>query len=234
MPVSPRLAILIDAENMSAAYWHQIFDAATRLGTPVLVRAYACQGPPPGWLAIEDVEMVDGRPAGGPNAADFLLAMDAAAIAERDIVDVFIIVTGDDGFSTIAHGLKARGSTVYAFLPLALIGVPRRLASAADLAILLPPPPTFCAAAPRPMSQRASMIAEALLRCQRDRDGWADISKMGALLKGQGLSGKLTTIVRKLREFELDETGPVIKVRLRPITEAESYPDTEDATEAES
>ena len=67
--------------NVSPACWPEIWTVAGRFGPPVLVRAYVCHRPPPGWVAASGVEIVDGRPADGPNAADFLMAMDAAALA---------------------------------------------------------------------------------------------------------------------------------------------------------
>lgn len=77
----PNLAILIDAENVSAAYWPAVLARAGRFGTATIVRAYVCHAPTHGWVTAAGVEIVDGRPADSPNAADFLLAMDAAVMA---------------------------------------------------------------------------------------------------------------------------------------------------------
>jgi hypothetical protein len=82
----------------------------------------------------------NGRPADGPNAADFLLAMDAAVMAAEGRVDGFVLMTADDGFAAVAHGLKMRGVSVYTLIPFNGGPVPRRLAAMADLAILVPIP----------------------------------------------------------------------------------------------
>lgn len=220
-----RLAILVDAENVSAACWPAAVAIAGRFGTATIVRAYVCHAPTPGWVAAAGVEIVDGRPANGPNAADFLLAMDAAVMAAERQVDGFVLVTGDDGFAAVALDLKRRGAAVYALVPLNGSMVPRRLATAADLTVLLPSPPTPAPTLAFPKTAPPSRFGDtwtgdilaALARCPVDEDGWTTLSDLGQALKDTGVKkpkGKLFELVRGLDDVEIH--GTKAKTRVRP------------------
>jgi len=231
VPPSRRLAILIDAENVSAACWPAATVIVGQFGAPVIVRAYVCHPPAPGWAGAAGVEMIDGRPASGPNAADFVLAMDAAVLAAAGHADIFVLITGDDGFAAVAYDLRRRGVLVYALLPLKDGMVPRRLAAAADLAILLPEPapvagtgaalsagppggpptpPTLPGASAAPALSTAdaleARILEVLAACPPDLlGGWISLSTLGIELKRAGISrpkGRLSDLMSKLDSVE--------------------------------
>jgi hypothetical protein len=217
------LAILIDGENVSSAYWPAALAIAGRFGTATIVRAYVCHPPSPGWVAAKGVEIVDGRPADSSNAADFLMAMDAAVMAAERQVDGFVLLTSDDGFAAVAQGLKRRGATVYALIPLNGGTIPRRLAAAADLSVLVP-----AAVIPVVQEKAASFLLIedrwvnefhiALARCPADNDGWAALSELGAELKSAGVKmpkGKLSDLVRRIDGVEVRGTNAKTWLRLR-------------------
>jgi hypothetical protein len=212
----PRLAILIDAENVAASCWPAASAIAARFGTAAVARAYFCHDPSPGWIGATGVEIVDGRPADGPNAADFLLAMDAAVMAAEGRVDGFVLITADDGFAAVAHGLKMRGASVYALIPFNGGPVARRLAAMADLAILVPmPPPTRVVRDP-PSNDWQRHFHLALARCKADDEGWVALSDLGSELRAAGVTlpgGKLSGLARKASSVECQGSGTAIRVR---------------------
>jgi hypothetical protein len=222
---TPSLAILIDGENVSSTCWPAALAIAGRFGMPTVVRAYVCHPPSPGWVAAKGVEIVDGRPADGPNAADFLLAMDAAVMAAERRVDGFVLLTGDDGFAAVAQDLKRRGAAVYALIPLNGEAIPRRLAAAAELSVLVPLPtaamsvPHKEAASFMSMEDRwANDLRIALARCPVDNDGWAALSELGAALKSAGAKmpkGKLSDLVRRVDGVEVRGASAKAWLRLR-------------------
>ena len=206
-----RLAILIDAENIAASSWPAARVVIERFGVPELIRAYFCHEPLPAWAVLPEVDIIDGRPAGGPNAADFLMAMDAVSIAAEGWAN---------GFSVVARELKRCGAAVYALLPLHGNTVAGRLAEAADIAIVLPV--SSSATAPAfPPSDLVTLILEVLMECPTDEHGWTDLSSLGSALRermGTRLRGKLCDTLSGLPHlFEFRKRGSHrIEVRARP------------------
>lgn len=220
----PRIALLIDAENVSAEYWPAAKGIAGRFGTVTVTRAYVCHQPPPKWAAIPDIEIIDGRPADGPNAADFLLAMDAAVMAAQRQVDGFVLMTADDGFAAVAQDLKRRGATVQVLIPLGRPTVPRRLAAVADLAILVPsaaqPSPPKPSVKPHGASDALTdAILAILATCPAEAGGWVGMSVLGTELKRAKVkrsSRPLYTVLSGIPEVELDREKTVnARARLR-------------------
>jgi hypothetical protein len=226
----PPLAILIDGENVSAACWPRALAIAKRFGVPAIVRAYFCHPPTPGWSAA-GIEIVDGRPADGPNAADFLMAMDAAVMAAERQVTAFALLTGDDGFAAVAQGLQRRGAFVVALIPFNGCGIPKRLARTADLSVLVPLP---VAAVPAPRIEAAAappnggahadnwtdLVRAALTHCAGDDDGWTDLSALGSILKKSTVKapkGKLSVIIREVSGVEIRGAGTKIQVRPQAV-----------------
>ena len=236
VPHAFRLAVLIDAENAPAAAWPAVAATVQRLGVAALVRAYSCRAVP-GWSSFSAIEWIDGRPADGANAADFLLAMDAAVLAAERRVDGFVLVTGDDGFSAVALDLKRRGATVFALIPLNGAGspVPRRLAAAAYLAVLVPcsgEPAAFADPKPAPAGRlgRAGdgwggAVMAALSDCASGQDGWTELSVLGQALKPYGLKRPRKTLYDSLGEVrgvELRGKRSSASVRRLPDLEVEA------------
>jgi hypothetical protein len=235
-PTTPSLAILIDGENVSSACWPAALAIASRFGLPTVVRAYVCH-PSPGWAGAKGVEIVDGRPADGPNAADFLMAMDAAVMAAGRQVDGFVLLTSDDGFAAVAQDLMRRGATVYALIPLNGGSIPRRLAAVADLSVLVPLPPAAIAGAhDEPASllliedRWVNALQTALARCAVDDDGWATLSDLGVELKRAGVKmpkGKLSDLVRRIDAVETRGSGR-LRFRIARSAPPAALPTTSD------
>jgi uncharacterized LabA/DUF88 family protein len=112
-----RLAVLIDAENVSAELWPEIRRRIDLLGKQTVTRAYTC-GKPGKWKSIAGIEVVDGgNDVAGKDAADFLLAFDAGKLSADDGLDLFVIVSGDDGLAPLIRALKSANKVASIIVP---------------------------------------------------------------------------------------------------------------------
>jgi len=234
------LAILIDAEDVSATCWPAVLRHAPLFGTVHLARTYACQGRAAAWSGIDGVESDAGSGGpDGPNAADFRLAMDAAVMVATGEVDTVIMVTGDDGFAAIAHDLKRRGARVYAFIPADRPGMPRRLASAVDVAVLVPgareispekkkKTSAHTAAGTTAADTEAAILAILRQHALTQPDGWLSIDLLGTELKAAGCARPkpgLAKFVRTLSSVETNgKKGTKFAVRLGAAGAVEGDP----------
>jgi len=115
----PRLALLIDAENVQLQLVEEIFAKASEFGTPVIRRAYACytssqvhswRSSPYARIGVTPIHVPSVTK--GKNAADISLAIDAMEIAMSGKADVVCIVTSDGDFSMLGHKLREHGVSV--------------------------------------------------------------------------------------------------------------------------
>lgn len=120
---APRLALLIDAENISALCAPQLMELVCELGNPTVRRAYADWTNPHvvAWRQVLEAQVV--RPIqqfhyrNGKNASDSALIMDAMELLhERQRrVDGFCIVSSDSDCTGLATRIREAGLPVYGF-----------------------------------------------------------------------------------------------------------------------
>ena len=113
----PRVALLVDAENISAEHWPRIQKAAGAFGVP---RVLTCVGDfavnrLPGW--IEVCRRWGGRAtmvlASGDrhNGSDIALTIEAMDLIHAGAADVIVIVSNDGDFAPLALKITATGRT---------------------------------------------------------------------------------------------------------------------------
>lgn len=107
----PRVALLIDGDNISAVHSQSILDAAHQHGDVVFSRVYVNQGCGSGnWVSKGLIDVfVTGM---GGNSSDFRMSFDAVEMEIRDHHDVFMIVSNDSDLLHVIRWLKERGRTV--------------------------------------------------------------------------------------------------------------------------
>ena len=115
-----RLAVLIDADNISAALAGEIFKKAYVIGTPIARRAYGmvnCFSSDGGWAKAQREYGVIARPqvsnVSGKNVADIALVIDAMEFLYRKPCDGICIVSSDSDFSALAAKISENGKAVY-------------------------------------------------------------------------------------------------------------------------
>ena len=116
----PRLAVLIDGDSIPVRAAAEAFPAAVRLGRVTLCHVYGNLTPMARALWRNAAAEVPGLPAPrlvhrtGPNAADFKLSIDAAALAPADFEGVCLMSCDGDMVHAVQH-LRERGLTVHVF-----------------------------------------------------------------------------------------------------------------------
>jgi uncharacterized protein (TIGR00288 family) len=114
-----RLAILIDADNVSSSNIRAMMEEIARYGNPTIKRIYGDWTQPAlsGWksqllnYAITPVQQFGYTT--GKNATDSAMIIDAMDILYSDRVDAFCLVSSDSDFTRLATRLREAGKTVY-------------------------------------------------------------------------------------------------------------------------
>lgn len=119
----PRLAVLIDAENISATHAAHLLELVSEKGNPTIRRAYAdwTNQHLASWRKVLEKLVI--RPvqqfhySKGKNATDSALIMDAMELLhERERrVDGFCIVSSDSDYTGLASRIREAGLTIYGF-----------------------------------------------------------------------------------------------------------------------
>jgi hypothetical protein len=223
---SDRLAVLIDAENVSVDLWPRIYRLLELLGKPAVIRAYTCAKPGK-WGSISGIEVIDGgKDVTGPNAADFVLAFDAGRLSVSNETDRFVIVSGDDGFAPLIKALQLSGKATSIVVPTCGSIGDRKSVRVADVTMLVPQTriDTPCGGAAKSSNgagdngkirlsdDERTVIRNTVEYLGRSSDGWATITQIGNELLGKKamkLPGKLSTLLASLDflEFRYPKTA---------------------------
>lgn len=115
----PRLAVLIDADNVPYSNIKEMLEEISKYGTPTFKRIYADWTKPTvsGWKgvllesAITPVQQYSYTT--GKNATDSAMIIDAMDILYSGRVDGFCIVSSDSDFTRLAIRLREAGMKVY-------------------------------------------------------------------------------------------------------------------------
>lgn len=118
---TPRIALLIDADNAPASKIDLVFSRLSYLGTIRVRRAYGNwkKDHLQGWAkilhkhAIVPIQQFDY--VTGKNATDIALAIDAMDLLQTMRPEIFGIVAGDSDYTPLVVRLIASGSQVYGF-----------------------------------------------------------------------------------------------------------------------
>jgi hypothetical protein len=135
-----RLAVLIDADNVSSSHAAALLAELARYGAPTVKRAYGDWTTPQlgGWKtelarhAIQPIQQFANTV--GKNSTDSALIIDAMDLLYSGNVDAFAIVSSDSDFTRLATRLRESGKTVYG---LGRRRTPAALQSAVDKFIFL-------------------------------------------------------------------------------------------------
>ncbi|MCA0872627.1 NYN domain-containing protein [Seohaeicola saemankumensis] len=117
---SPLLAVLIDADNISAKYAEAIFEEIASFGEASIRRIYGdfSGGGPQGWnktllasLAIVPHQQFANTT--GKNASDIALVIDAMDILHSGRFDGFVLISSDSDFTRLASRIREQGVDVF-------------------------------------------------------------------------------------------------------------------------
>lgn len=190
-----RLAVLIDAENISARYAPQLFKEIAGIGSATARRIYGDWSRPDlaGWRPMVDRHALSPvqqfQSTAGKNGADGALIIDAMDLLHSDRFDGFCIVSSDGDFAKLARRIRESGLLVFGF---GECKAPGSFVNSCDRFFKLspedrepacnpappPPPPS-----PPPPEKKVGPVLVELARnaCQATagEDGWASLSAFG-------------------------------------------------------
>lgn len=187
---SLRIAVLIDADNVSPAYAALILEELTDHGTPTIKRAYGdwTTNQLAGWKkalndqAIQPVQQFANTV--GKNSTDSALIIDAMDLLWLGNVDAFALVSSDSDFTRLATRLRESGKRV---LGIGAKKTPASLRNAVDQFIYLEtlsaqeeqaPPEPAQPEESAPTINLQSALTRAINTTSGD-DGWASLSRVG-------------------------------------------------------
>jgi hypothetical protein len=116
----PRLAVLIDAENIEVEHCTAVVTAAQAVGDLNVIRLYGdfTEQRLSGWLEMArargyqiSLQLNGGK---GKNSTDISLTIDAMDILNGGCIDAFVLVSDDRDFVPLARRLRSAGKRVYA------------------------------------------------------------------------------------------------------------------------
>ena len=226
--LAPKLAVLIDSDNVSYTYVKPMLEEIARYGTPTIKRIYGdwTQPESASWKnvllenAITPIQQY--RYTTGKNSTDSTLIIDAMDILYTERVSGFCIVSSDSDFTRLATRLREAGMMV--------IGIgeektPSPFIAACDrfifLEIIAPKSePEEEKRKPEPQQQRRRKVPKEIRQLVRssvndvaDEDGWAFLGDVGNMIlrkypafdsRAWGYS-KLTNFIKALGMFEVDK-----------------------------
>ncbi|MBY6136592.1 NYN domain-containing protein [Nocardioides marinus] len=116
----PLLAVLIDADNISAKYAEAMFEEIASFGEASIRRIYGdfAGGSPQGWnkeklAALAIVPHQQFANTTGKNASDIALVIDAMDILHSGRFDGFVLISSDSDFTRLASRIREQGLDVY-------------------------------------------------------------------------------------------------------------------------
>ena len=114
----PLLAVLIDADNLSAKLAKAVLEEAATIGEPALRRVYGDWSNPAlkSWVdRMRELGLVAHQASAntrGKNASDIQLVIDAMDILHSGRFDGFVLVSSDGDFTALANRLRENGKLV--------------------------------------------------------------------------------------------------------------------------
>jgi NYN domain len=218
----PRVALLVDGENLTQDLAGKIIQAALAEGEVVIRRVYGDAGRLPKWNAAPGFKMM--HSGSGKNATDLLLTVEAMALMLGRQADVLCIAASDGDYTHLATYLREAGFRV--------VGLGESKASerlrksftrfrelaVSDVAKVASPTP------PKPDSAAKSVLDKviALIRDEGGNDGFTIVKLSGRMHALH--QTKISTLPEKTwrnfltsheQIFECEPKGQDSKVRLR-------------------
>lgn len=218
--LTPRLAILIDADNAQPSIAPELMAEIAKYGVATVKRAYGDWTTPnlSGWkkslldLAIQPVQQFSYTT--GKNATDSALIIDAMDLLHADVLDGFCLVSSDSDFTRLATRIRESGLTVYGF---GERKTPKSFVSGCDKFIYTENlrTPGAALASPAAAAEPLRPLLEAAIAEATRDDKWAALSGVGHYIsKADPAFDPRTYGVKKLSEL----------VRSQPYVEIKEVP----------
>lgn len=241
-PRSPRLAVLIDADNASAKIADGLFEEIAKIGEASVRRIYGdfSNARSKAWAEVLSKHAIIPQQqfayTTGKNASDITLVIDAMDLLHSGRFDGFCLVSSDSDFTRLASRIREQGIDVYGFgeqkTPESFRQACRRFVYTENL---LPAPPADQPDAPKtkalqPPANAATIIKRVIAQMESE-DGWVRLGAVGTQLANLAPdfdprtfgSRKLSDLVRETGAFEIDHPeGGALRIRVKPAAKTPS------------
>ena len=216
-----KIAVLIDADNVSDKYLKVIFDEVNNHGTATYKRIYGDWTKPQlaQWknvllnYSISPIQQYSYTI--GKNATDAALIIDAMDILYSGQVDGFCIVSSDSDFTRLASRLREAGKYVLGMgekkTPVPFISACEKFKYLEVLLQAVEPTPVKNGQTGKLNTQSLIDTLKIIINENSDDDGWAFLGEVGSILskrnpdfdtRNYGFQ-KLTPLVSSLKQFEI-------------------------------
>ena len=233
-PRSPRLAVLIDADNTSAKIADGLFEEIAKIGEASVRRIYGdfSHTRSKGWADTLAKHAIIPQQqfayTTGKNASDITLVIDAMDLLLSGRFDGFCLVSSDSDFTRLAARIREQGVDVFGFgeqkTPESFRQACRRFIYTENL---LPSAnannETLAAKSLQPASAATPIIMKVIAQMESE-DGWVPLGLVGKQLANMASDfdprtfgfRKLSDLVRKTNSFEIDHPeGGTLRIRTK-------------------
>ncbi|MBA4098051.1 MAG: Maebl [Rhodospirillum sp.] len=240
-PRSPRLAVLIDADNTSAKIADRLFEEIAQLGEASVRRIYGdfTRAGLRGWTDILAKHAIIAHQqfayVTGKNASDIALVIDAMDLMHSGRFEGFCLISSDSDFTRLAARIREQGLDVFGFgerkTPESFRQACRRFIYTENLLIGAHAQAQTQTGAPvkaQTPSDAVPLLRTAIAQMDSE-DGWVSLGALGTRLanlapdfdpRSYGVA-KLSDLVRKSGALEIDQSeGRRLRVKLKPETAA--------------
>ncbi|MBD8065174.1 NYN domain-containing protein [Devosia sp. PTR5] len=233
---SPRLAVLIDADNASARIADGLFEEIAKIGEASVRRIYGdfSSSRSKAWADVLSKHAIIPQQqfayTTGKNASDITLVIDAMDLLHSGRFDGFCLVSSDSDFTRLAARIREQGIDVFGFgeqkTPESFRQACRRFVYTENL---LPEAPanvedSSAKAAPLQLPTDAVPILMRVIEQMDTEDGWVPLGAVGNQLANLAPDfdprtfgfRKLSDLVRQTEAFELDHPeGRALRIRAK-------------------
>ena len=217
---APRVALLVDGENLSSLHADTLILKSATDGTLIVKRVYGNVARLNGWCAAPGFKAV--HSGTGKNATDLLLTVEAMSLLLLAQADTLVLASSDGDFTHLAQHLTESGKTV---IRIGVATAPDRFRkSCTRFHTLAVPPPVPPAPAAPPASPLDPLVAHARDVLARQPDGLL-VADLACALNNLHLVQIRETPHKTWRAFLTahpalficDPKGPAARVRLTTL-----------------
>ncbi len=235
-PRSPRLAVLIDADNASAKIADGLFEEIAKIGEASVRRIYGdfSSSRSKAWADVLSRHAIIPQQqfayTTGKNASDITLVIDAMDLLHSGRFDGFCLVSSDSDFTRLAARIREQGIDVFGFgeqkTPESFRQACRRFVYTENLLASAPANEPEAAPSAKPLQSPSAAvpIIRKVIAQMESEDGWVPLGAVGTQLANLASDfdprtfgfRKLSDLVRKTNAFEIDHPeGGMLRIRIK-------------------
>jgi uncharacterized LabA/DUF88 family protein len=233
----PRLAVLIDADNVAAGIAEGLFEEIAKYGMASVRRIYGdfSSSHSKAWEKVLAKHAINPQQqfayTKGKNASDITMVIDAMDLLHSGRFDGFCLVSSDSDFTRLASRIREEGIDVYGFgeqkTPESFRQACSRFTYIENLFPSVSNNAQVSRAAAKPLQQptAAVPIVKKAIEEMDSEDGWVSLGGVGTRLANLVSDfdprtfgfRKLSDLVRKTGAFEIEAAeGKPMRVRIKP------------------